>query len=265
MVLVNNANVAQTTKDTVNISTAPVDGAPKKKRILKRIVRKKRVASGSTDDTPSLEKARGVILKKPTPGPFKRRIIPNLQPSPLGKETIFEKLLGPKLITGPAMTKCSTKGCLQDMELVGLYIAANWKSDCKRFGLLLKDFYYIAAPHNKLEIVYISADRSMNEFKDFYTTTPFLAIPTGTSSYKNELSKSLKIIEMPALVILDEDGDVVTVEGVKKIQELERGNIEQANELVECWKKTRPISITEVQKDNTLLHGTMDRGYVYWN
>ena len=198
-------------------------------------------------------------------GPFKRRVIANVQPSPPGEETFFEQFLGPKLITNPSMSKSSTKGCLKDQELIGLYVAANWKSDCKRFGPLLKDFYYNAAPHNNLEIVYVSADRSLSEFKDFYTTTPFLAMPADTSSYKNEITKALKIIELPALVILDEDGDVVTVEGVQKIQELERGNVEQANQLVERWKKTRPIPMAEVQKDNTLLHGTIDRGFVYWN
>ena len=74
----------------------------------------------------------------------------------------------------------------------------------------------------------------------------------------------LKIIEMPALVILDDEGSVVSVEGVKKLQELEKGNVEQANQLVDRWKKTRPIPISEVQQDMTLLHGTMERGTVYW-
>jgi hypothetical protein len=62
------------------------------------------------------------------------------------------------------------------------------------------------------------------------------------------------------------------VEGVQKIIELkERTNNddaafnEQANRLMDKWKKTRPISIAEVKKDNTLLHNTIDRGTVYWN
>lgn len=278
--------------------SAPETGATKKK-VIKRLVRKTKPAGGAAvaavdcssssptanNDQPKLaaiaanaatakpkvtvpQKFKPVQGTKPSMsgpgGPFKRRVIPNVQPSPPGEETIVEKLFGPKLITNPAMSKCSTKGCLNGQELIGLYVAANWKSDCKRFGPLLKDFYYNAAPHNNLEIVYISADRSLAEFKDFYTTTPFLAMPAGTSSFKNEIAKALKIIEMPALIILDEDGDVVTVEGVQKIQELERGNVEQANQLVERWKKTRPIPIAEVQKDNTLLHGTIDRGFVYW-
>lgn len=286
------------TVTTPEASPATGDGS-KKKKTIKRLVRKKKPAvataaapAGTYADpaataqpkiaavaanaaapkakiaVPPKFQASPAGAKPSTPapgGPFKRRVIPNVQPSPPGEETFFEKMLGPKLITNPKMSKCSTRGCLKDQELIGLYVSANWKSDCKRFGPLLKDFYYSAAPHNNLEIVYISADRSLAEFKDYYTTTPFLAMPAGTSSYKNEITKTMKIIEMPALVILDEDGDVVTVEGVQKIQELERGNVEQANQLVERWKRTRPIPIGEVQKDNTLLHGTIDRGFVYWN
>jgi Thioredoxin-like len=197
-------------------------------------------------------------------GPFKRRVIPNLQPSPAGQESIFETLLGPKLITNPQLHKCSTKGCVKNQELVGLYFGAVWKSDCKRFNPMLKDFYYNTAAASNLEIIYISADRSLIEFKDCYATMPFLAMPAGTTSIKNDLTKALKIIEMPALVILDDEGSIVTVQGAQKIMELEKGNVEQANQLVDRWKKTRPIPISEVKMDNTLLYGTMERGTVYW-
>jgi ABC-type sulfate/molybdate transport systems ATPase subunit len=90
-------------------------------------------------------------------------------------------------------------------------------------------------------------------------------MPAGTTAIKNELTKALKINEMPALVILDDEGNVVTVQGAQKIMALEKGNVEQAAQLVDRWKKTRPISIAEVKMDNTLLHGTMERGTVYWH
>lgn len=223
--------------------------APKKK-LVRRVVKKPK---------------EGTKTKAALGGPFKRRIIPNTQPSPPGEETIFEQLLGSKLITNPKLHKSSTKGCVKDQELICLYFAAQWKSDCKRFNPLIKDFYYNVAQQNNLEVIYISADRSLLEFKDCYATMPFLAMPAGTTSLKNELTKALKVIEMPALVVLDDEGMVVSVQGAQKIRELEKGNVKQANELVDRWKKTRPIPISEVQKDETLLHGTMDRGTLYWN
>jgi hypothetical protein len=79
------------------------------------------------------------------------------------------------------------------------------------------------------------------------------------------LTKQLKIIDLPSLVILDEDGDVVTVEGVQKLLEIPKGDVRQQQELVNRWKKTRPVPIAEIQQDMTLLHGTMERGTVYWH
>jgi Thioredoxin-like len=210
-----------------------------------------------------------VFLPMSSGGTIKRRIIPNKQPSPAGKETIFEQLLGPKLISSINLHKNTTNGCVQDQDLIGLYFGAKWKSDCKRFNQILRKFYMHAAQQQQnFEVIYISADRSLIEFKDCYATMPYLAMPAGTTELKNELTKAFKIIEMPALVILDDEGSVVSVQGVQKILELDQSNdavfAEQVAHLIDRWKKTRPIPIEEVKKDNTLLHGTIERGTVYW-
>lgn len=246
-----------------SVEAKPDTAAPSAVSAPKKVIPRKAAPKKTAPKPPE-----AAVSKKPVPpaagGPFKRRIIPNLQPSPAGEESIFEQLLGQKLITNPQLHKSSTKGCVKDQELVGLYFGAVWKSDCKRFNAILKDFYYNTAQQNNLEIIYISADRSLIEFKDCYATMPFLAMPAGTTSLKNDLTKALKINEMPALVILDNEGNVVTVQGVQKLLELEKGNVEQANQLIDRWKKTRPIPISEVKQDHTLLHGTMERGTVYW-
>ena len=208
--------------------------------------------------------------KSVPPTMYKRRVIPNLQPSPVGSETVLEQLLGPKLLINAQLQKCTTRGCMKDQEMIGLYFGAHWKSDCKRFMPLLKQFYTTTSSTHNFEIVYISADRSLIEFKDCYSKMPYLAIPAGTTTLKNELTKALKIIEMPALVILDDDGNVVTVQGVEKLRQLhEQSTVEPydalAHQLMDHWKKTRPIPMAEVKKDNTLLYSTIDRGTVYWN
>ena len=205
-----------------------------------------------------------------TTAPYKRRAIPNLQPSPEGQETIFEQLLGPKLLVNAQLQKCTTRGCLKDQEMIGLYFGSSWKSDCKRFMPLLKQFYFATSNAHNFEMIYISADRSLIEFKDCYGKMPYLAIPAGTTALKNALTKTLKIIEMPALVILDDDANVVTVQGVDKIVQLHETSTaenynELASQLMERWKKTRPIPMEEVKKDNALLYSTIDRGTVYWN
>jgi Thioredoxin-like len=253
-----NATSIQAAASTSNTQAAERS----KKRIVRKTVVKKKQAP--TDQSSGVPASGKPAAKPKAGGPIQRRIIPNLQPSPEGQESIFEQLLGPKLITNPNLHKCSTKGCVKDQDLVCLYFAASWKSECKSFLPMLKDFYYNASRYNSVEVVYISADRSLIEFKDVYASMPFLAMPAGSTSYKNELTKLLKITGMPALVVLDEEGNVVSVQGVKKISDLEKGNIEQANALVERWKKTRPIPMEQVKQDMTLLHGQIERGTVYW-
>jgi Thioredoxin-like len=238
--------------------------------VAKPSVPKKPTAKPTPDATATTTTTMAVAPKSTSgAGNMKRRIIPNIQPSPVGEETIFEQLLGQKVITNMQLHKCTTNGCMKDQELIGIYFGAKWKSECKRFNPILKKFYCNAVQqHQNLEIIYISADRSLIEFKDCYATMPYLAMPAGTTTLKNELTKAFKIIEMPALVILDDEGSVVTVQGVQKIMELDKMNdtvfAEQVSELIGKWKKTRPIPISEVKKDNTLLHGTIDRGTVYW-
>jgi hypothetical protein len=199
------------------------------------------------------------------PAPFKRRTIPNVPPSPAGQETLWEELLGPKLITNSKLLKSSTVGCLQDQALIGLYFASKFNGDSKRFNPHMLDFYYSAAQQNRLEVVYISSDRNRMDFQDFYGRMPFLAMPPGTSDYKNKLARELKVIDMPTLVVLDATGKVVTVQGVQQVQQLERGNVEQATELITRWKKTRPIERSQVKQDMSLVNGNMQRGFLHWS
>jgi Thioredoxin-like len=201
-----------------------------------------------------------------TKGGHKRRPIPDISISPAGEETLWEQLLGPKLIANSKLQKKNTIACMKDQELIGLYFGCAMKSDCKVFHPRLQDFYFsTTAGQQNMEIVYISSDRSMMEFKELFAKMPYLALPGGgTACYKNKLSQSFKIIDQPTLVILDDEGMVVTVDAVNQIMSLERGNIDQASALVDRWKKTRPVSIDDIQRDFALQYGKLQRGVLYW-
>jgi hypothetical protein len=57
---------------------------------------------------------------------------------------------------------------------------------------------------------------------------------------------------------------VVTTRGVIDVHNLSRRDVAQCNALVAKWKSTTPIPLSEVVDDHMLKHGTMDRGYLYW-
>jgi hypothetical protein len=90
------------------------------------------------------------------------------------------------------------------------------------------------------EAIYVSVDRTLLEFNDCYGRMPWLAMPTGTTPFKNALTEQLKVIDLPALVVLDpKTGYVVTTNGVAEIEAL--GDFDAAG----------AVKLAKVEEDQT--------------
>uniref|UniRef100_A0A8J9S8C3 protein-disulfide reductase n=1 Tax=Phaeodactylum tricornutum TaxID=2850 RepID=A0A8J9S8C3_PHATR len=196
--------------------------------------------------------------------PFTRRKLPDVTTSPPGEETVWEQLLGPKLIVNEKLVKCTTNCAAQGQELILLLFGAKWRAECKIFYPLMIDFFKLMAHQHKMECVYISNDRTLMEFKDIFVKMPFLSLPTGTVEIKNILAQQLKVNDLPVLVVMTADGRVITTEGYRMVAALERRNEDQANKLVDVWKKAQTYNIDQVPADTSLKHGNLARGTVYW-
>jgi len=121
------------------------------------------------------------------------------------------------LISGSSSSGKGKKGNKKNQQstsstnpaLIGLYFSANWCPPCKRFTPLLIEFYNTAkklSSTNEFEIIYVSSDRSNEEFEEYYGKMPWLAIPPGTDdsgTIKTKLSETLGVTGIPALAILD--------------------------------------------------------------
>jgi hypothetical protein len=196
---------------------------------------------------------------------FKARTYAKDPASAPGQETPMELILGPDLFAESRLIRRSVLACTKDRDLTLLYFASKWNRECKEFYPALKDFYCTIALSQNLEIVYVSHDRSLADFKEIFATMPWPAMPTGTSSFKNELAKNLKIIETPALAVLDtQTGYCITTHAVSDVAALERKNFEQANDLVNTWRSIKPIPFEEVMMDVRLKHGKLERKPLYW-
>lgn len=95
--------------------------------------------------------------------------------------------------------KVFTVSALKEKEYIVLYFGAQWQPCCKTFTKQLVQFSEKIPETAKLSVVYISADRNHFEYHDAHARMPrtWLAMPPGTSSYKNRLSKSLQVSELP--------------------------------------------------------------------
>jgi thiol-disulfide isomerase/thioredoxin len=178
----------------------------------------------------------------------------------------METLVGPKLYKDGKMIAATTTGGVEGKDLVMMYFGSLWERDCKTFFPHLLDFYKLVAEPYKLECIYISNDRNAQQFKEIFAKMPWLAIATGTASYKNHLAKTLKILECPTVIVFQAStGLVITTMGKEQIEVLPKGKWEDAYDLVDRWRVTQPIPMDQVQMDDRLRHGNMARGTLYWS
>lgn len=225
-------------------------------------VKAPRAASGRSNVVPKPDELNTLLPDLPH---FAPRIIPDLPASMPMQQTPMETLLGPKLYKQGKLVATTTVAGCHDQDLVMLYFGAAWRRECKEFHPLLIDFYKIVAIPNKVECIYISSDRNLQEFKDYFSMVPFLSLPTQTSVFKNSLARNLELVDLPSLVVLQPStGMVVTTCGVTDVENLKRRDVAQCNALVAKWKSTTPIPLNDVVGDHSLKYGTMNRGYLYW-
>lgn len=112
---------------------------------------------------------------------------------------------------------------------------------------MLIDFYNNQAKDGKFEIVYVSSDKDMEEFKGYFDKMPWVAQPVDAKSAakKNEMAEALKITRIPVLVVLD----VKTGNFVSDIARTDVANAgsdeEKQKEVVAAWKATEPVPLAE--------------------
>ncbi|KAJ1272687.1 hypothetical protein BS78_06G222100 [Paspalum vaginatum] len=103
-------------------------------------------------------------------------------------------------------------------KTIGLYFGAHWCPPCRVFTKQLKEVYNelkILRP-GSFEVIFISIDRSKEEFQASLSAMPWLAIPySGTA--RQELTRIFTIKGIPALLILGLDGKVLKTNGRKAI------------------------------------------------
>ncbi|OEL18438.1 putative nucleoredoxin 3 [Dichanthelium oligosanthes] len=99
-------------------------------------------------------------------------------------------------------------------KTVGLYFGAHWCPPCRAFTKQLMEVYNelkILRP-GSFEVIFISIDRSKDEFQASLSAVPWLAIPYSDTT-RQELTRIFAIKGIPALLILGLDGKVLKTDG----------------------------------------------------
>jgi len=100
-------------------------------------------------------------------------------------------------------------------KTIGIYFSAHWCPPCQAFTPKLVEFHKkITANGQPFEIVFVSSDRDKRSMYDYMEEMemPWLALPFG-DGHKDELSEKYGIQGIPALVIVDQTGELITLNG----------------------------------------------------
>lgn len=184
----------------------------------------------------------------------------------------IEEFLGERVQKNVKGSVVLTNKALKNVKLIGLYFSASWCPPCKQFSPILKQFYHTVnditeekeddedennknkKPRN-LEIIYVSSDRTIPSFEEYYATLqPFLTISVKSKdciAIKQKLAQQFLITGLPSLIILDgKNLNYITNDAKNAIMKIAYKNDEsEAKKLLEEWTHTRSVPHHEVKND----------------
>ena len=109
-----------------------------------------------------------------------------------------------------------TETLLANKKVIGVYFSASWCGPCQQFTPLLAQFYNDMKKKGKpFEVVWVSRDRGPNEFLDYYSKMPWLAVTWENFQSIGQKTAALYGMKgIPHLAILDgDDLSVITTDG----------------------------------------------------
>lgn len=142
----------------------------------------------------------------------------------------FIDLFGTKLLslnrvdeTHAEMELKYTNDVLSGKKVVGIYFSADWCGPCRQFTPELVSFYNKMngrrGKKDEFEIVWVSSCRDMQSFGQYFTHMNWVALPPeeATGQRGKMLASKYKVKGIPHLALLDEVGNVITLDGRTKI------------------------------------------------
>eukprot|EP00040_Diaphanoeca_grandis_P005474 m.32981 g.32981 ORF g.32981 m.32981 type:complete len:1171 (-) comp16735_c0_seq1:76-3588(-) len=115
-----------------------------------------------------------------------------------------------------------TATCLR-RKVIGLYFSAHWCPPCRQFTpklcKWLQQFQTTHKAKDKLELVFVSKDKTKDDFEEYHATMNFFAIPFAQKETREALFKKFEISSIPALVIVDYAGEVISWNGMDIVNE----------------------------------------------
>ncbi|XP_046576930.1 tryparedoxin-like [Haliotis rubra] len=132
------------------------------------------------------------------------------------------ELLGDSLVDGNGQ-KVDPVSLTKERTVVGLYFGAQWCPPCRQFTKQLLAFFNHMASSKQdvaLQLVYLSSDEEKEDFDEYFSTMPWLAVDFEHREVEARVSKHFNIVGLPTLILIDgATGDIITERGTSLIRE----------------------------------------------
>lgn len=116
---------------------------------------------------------------------------------------------------------------LKEPKVICIYFSMHNCPPCREFTPLFVDLYNETNADAKvMEVIFVSGDRTQEEFETYYGEMPWLALPR-TDSRLAALAKKFEVKGVPRLIVLRNDGTVIDNSAVQKVTNEGPGAIEE--------------------------------------
>jgi len=99
-----------------------------------------------------------------------------------------------------------------------VYFSAHWCPPCQGFTpLLITTYNNVKDQQKDFEVIFVSADKTQEEYDEYYGSMPWLSIHFDKKDAINGLSKLFNVRGIPTLLIFGEDGTLINPRGREAI------------------------------------------------
>ena len=119
-----------------------------------------------------------------------------------------------------------TATAFADAKIIGIYFSMHNCPPCREFTPVFAELYKeINESEKKMEVVFVSGDKTPEEYEKYYDEMPWIALPFKDARLAN-LAKKFEVKGVPRLVILKPDGTVIDNSAIPKVTSEGPGAIE---------------------------------------
>ena len=121
---------------------------------------------------------------------------------------MVEELFGTAPITSKT-GQVSPAEAFKDVKLIGIYVSMHNCPPCRMFTPLFAELYNeVNASEKVLEVIFLSGDKTQEEYDEYYAEMPWLALPKGDARLP-PIAKKFEVKGVPRLIIIKPDGTVI--------------------------------------------------------